>query len=117
MRELKMKLRKRFRSKSAPPANGYRRTLIHEHYRVDPEERTVLPGLPKHDSDWPREIHDFFNLIILIPVVVLNCMNWNWDILLDHLTSNEHVAEAWTGEWFNAFFFLTTGYFVVDLAW
>ena len=51
-----------------------------------------------------------------VPVVLLNIMNWNWDLLLN-LPPNKTVADAWTGEWFETFFFATATYFVADLLW
>ena len=64
---LEMRLR-RARSSSAPPLSG-RNKLIEEHYRVDTKEKVVLPGLPKHEDDWARDLHDFFNLIVLVRTV------------------------------------------------
>jgi len=107
---------RRTRSYSAPPTTG-RRRLLEEHFRVDPQnKKVVLPGLPKHGDDWARDLHDFFNLVILIPVVVLNIMNWNWDMLLK-TQKNKTFEDYWTGEWFNAFFIITVMYFLVDLMW
>src|SRR3569832_1443115 len=53
--------------------NVQRRRLLEEHYRVDritnnPRKLIVLPGVPKHEEDWARDSHDFFNLVFLIPV-------------------------------------------------
>jgi hypothetical protein len=52
------------RSFSAPPST--KRRLIEEHYRLDETKSVVLPGLPKHEDDWPRDAHDFFNLVVLV---------------------------------------------------
>lgn len=93
-----------------------RRLLVEDYYRVDPSSKRLLPGLPVNDDDWARDLHDFFNLICLVPVVVLNIMNWNWDILLD-LNSKKTMEQAWTGEWFPLFYAITIGYFVADLIW
>ncbi|KAL7567941.1 hypothetical protein ACA910_019652 [Epithemia clementina (nom. ined.)] len=134
------------RAFSAPAATGRRRRrrrLLEDHYRVDPERRVVLPGVPHYDPNLARDLHDFFNLIVLIPVVALNVMNWNWDLILrmylfsgshdnDHHHHNHHhhhhhlskaaisgstLADAWTGEWFDLFFMVTAVYFLIDLAW
>jgi hypothetical protein len=42
--------------------------MIDEHYRVEgkTKERVVLPGVPKHEADWARDAHDFFNLVVLV---------------------------------------------------
>lgn len=109
-------LKKFRRARSAPPSSQRRRRLVEDHYRVDPEKKVLLPGLPAHDDDWARDSHDFFNLIVLVPVVVLNIMNWNWDILLDPY-SKKTIPEAWTGDWFDIFFTVTLLYFLVDLLW
>lgn len=39
--------------------------LVEHHYNFD-SQRNLLPGLPKQDQDLARDIHDFFNLIILV---------------------------------------------------
>ena len=52
------------RSFSAPPST--KRRLIEDHYRLDETKSVVLPGLPKHEDDWPRDAHDFFNLVVLV---------------------------------------------------
>jgi hypothetical protein len=108
----------RKRSSSAPPGPE-RKKLIEDYYRVDTNARSrlvVLPGLPKQDDDWSRDLHDFFNLIVLVPVVVLNLINWNWDMILD-MPPHKDIADAWTGEWFSLFFGVTTLYFCTDLIW
>ena len=132
------------RAFSAPAATGSRRRrrrLLEDHYRVDPERRVVLPGVPQYDPNLARDLHDFFNLIVLIPVVALNVMNWNWDLILrlyvfsnfnnnNNSNNNSHnsgnptvvpngttLADAWTGEWFDLFFLVTALYFAFDLAW
>jgi hypothetical protein len=43
-------------------------------------------------------------------------MNWDWDMLLD-MPPGKKPEDAWTGEWFNVFYFYTQTYFVVDLLW
>jgi hypothetical protein len=106
-------IRKR-RARSAPPA--LRKPLIEHHFRVQENHygrKEVLPGVPKHEDDWARDTHDFFNLIVLVPIVVLNVMNWNWEILMN-LQKKQTVADAWTGEWFDLFFWATLSYFVVS---
>jgi hypothetical protein len=106
----------------------------------------ILPGVPSYEEDWARDTHDYFNLIILVPVTVLNIMNWNWDILLslgNNNNSNNHhhhhhrnnhnsdnigyleyfeqmvdtLQSAWTGDWFDIFFYFTAAYFIIDLLW
>ena len=104
------------RSSSAPPRMGRRRRLlVEDHYRVDAETKSLLPGLPVNDDENDaRDLHDFFNLIALVPVVVLNIINWDWDVLIDN---NKTLKQAWTGQYFPLFFATTVGYFVADLIW
>jgi hypothetical protein len=60
--------------------------LVADHYRMseqhNDERRVLLPGVPVYKADWARDSHDFFNLVVLVPVVALNIMNWNWDLIL-----------------------------------
>lgn len=63
---------KRHRSRSAPCLLNEKKNLIEDYYRVDPKAKEVLPGLPIHGNDWPRDCHDFFNLIVLVRVVCRN---------------------------------------------
>lgn len=108
---------RRRRSTSAPPTTGQRTRLLEEHYRVDPEnKRVVLPGAPKHEDDDARDMHDFFNLVFLIPVVVLNIMNWNWDMIMK-MPDGKTFEDFWTGDWFQIFFATTILYFVIDFLW
>ncbi len=132
------RFRRKKRSLSAPPFSGRfrrRHRILEDHFRVDavddqhPKQLVVLPGVPHHDDDWARDSHDFFNLAILIPVVALNVMNWNWDLMLYRLTHaynnhpkgnhNQQISfeDAWTGEWFHWFWGVTASYFLVDLIW
>jgi hypothetical protein len=106
------------RARSAPPAPGrqlrQRRPILQDHYRVDPSQRIVLPGALQYETNGARDAHDFFNLMVLVPVIALNALNWNWDRLIAHPL---RIPEAWTGEWFDAFFYATLVYFVIDLVW
>jgi len=105
------------RSRSAPPK--LKKSLIEDHFNVEKNivgKRLALPGVPNYEDDWARDSHDFFNLIVLIPIVVLNVMNWNWDRLFN-LGKKQRLADAWTGEWFDLFFWATVSYFVTDFFW
>lgn len=102
-----------------------RRPLIDDHFRVDRigedrPRRVILPGVNRYDPDWARDSHDFFNLVVLVPVVVLNLMNWNFDVLFGdkrYTSTSAFLAAAWTSEWFGWFFGVTVAYFLVDLLW
>eukprot|EP00559_Dactyliosolen_fragilissimus_P005351 CAMPEP_0184865170 /NCGR_PEP_ID=MMETSP0580-20130426/17203_1 /TAXON_ID=1118495 /ORGANISM="Dactyliosolen fragilissimus" /LENGTH=217 /DNA_ID=CAMNT_0027364265 /DNA_START=125 /DNA_END=775 /DNA_ORIENTATION=- len=106
------------RSISAPPLRNIketkRRRVLDQHYVIDKENRVLMPGMPIQDDDLARDLHDFFNLIFLVPIVVLNCMNWNWDRFLG---GKSDLKDAWTGEYFEVFFNTTIVYFVLDLLW
>jgi len=107
--------------------------LVEEHYAIDPVNKKLLPGLPFDkkrsklqkdidDDDNARDIHDFFNLICLVPVVILNGINWNWDILLYELKfagGKKTIQDAWLNhsDYFPLFFAITIAYFVADLLW
>ena len=124
------------RSLSAPPSlrrrNNKPGKMLEEHFRVDQvhhgdgtdgnnshhsSSKVVLPGLPKQDDNWARDLHDFFNLVVLVPVVAANAMNWDWDMLLHKPGQMQSLADAWTGEYFTPMFFLTAAYFITDLLW
>lgn len=113
---------RRMRTSSAPARIHHRprRSLVDHYYRVDPDDRRLLPGLPGGEDDWERDLHDFFNLVSLVPVVVLNAMNWDcdrlWEILLDPYSA-QTLEGAWVGDCFPLFFAVTVGYFLADLIW
>lgn len=135
-------LRRRIkRSRSAPPVfnrKNSRRSLVQQHFKIDKENHALLPGVPVHDDDFARDMHDFFNLIFLVPIVVLNVLNWDWDALFYGKSSgvggagNHHnifkgqaaaaasgipFLHAWTDEYFHMFFWTTIAYFTIDLLW
>ena len=62
---LRLRPRRR-RSTSAPARITGRHLLVEDHYRVDPDDKHLLPGLPVNDDDWARDLHDFFNLVALV---------------------------------------------------
>jgi TLC domain len=139
--------------KSTTGRGGRRKSLVENYYRVDTlvqhsplasttaaaaasfrntdvtkphgkRVKVILPGVPRYEEDWARDSHDFFNLIVLIPVTVLNVMNWNWDMLWARLAAAKNLPSAmmalkaaWTGDWFDLFFGVTAGYFVIDMLW
>jgi hypothetical protein len=110
------------------------RLALENHYRVDytsaapaeaeavPQARrkvrpVVLPGAPRYEPDWDRDVHDFFNLVALVPIVVLNVLNWNAEKLWKVAKGTGSIRQAWTGDWFQPFFAITFMYFIVDLIW
>ena len=115
------RLRRRIRSRSAPAGfnrKNHRRRLVEQHFKIDKENMTLLPGVPAHDDDLARDLHDFFNLIVLVPIVVLNVLNWDWDKLFYGSNATEiPFVHAWTGEYFHLFFWTTVAYFFTDMVW
>jgi hypothetical protein len=110
---------KRTRSRSAPASltiNRRNRRMVDQHYKIDKENRALLPGVPVQDVDLARDIHDFFNLIMLVPIIVLNALNWNFDKLLYNF-SKHGLNGSWQGDYFDVFFYFTVFYFIVDLIW
>lgn len=115
-------LRRRIASsepKTKRPKRKHRHLVVEQHYRIDKENRALLPGVPRHDKDLARDIHDFFNLIFLVPIVLLNVLNWNWDALANKFFSDVALplSKCWTGEYFYMFYYTTISYFVIDLMW
>lgn len=108
-------LRRRRRRATSEPPRRNRRRLLEDHFRVDTERRVVLPGVPRYEEDWYRDAHDCFNLVILLPVILLDIMNWNWEMIM--YDPPRDIADAWTGDWFDMFWFATALYFIVDLIW
>jgi len=92
--------------------------VVEQHYKID-RNRALLPGVPKYDVDLARDIHDFFNLICLVPIIALNVLNWNWDKLFERPYSKDGIPfiHCWTGEFFDIFFCATVAYFIIDLVW
>ncbi len=110
--------RRRMRSHSVPVRVNNRRKIFEQHYKVDKDNQALLPGVPAHDHDLARDLHDFFNLIVLVPIVVLNALNWDWESMMT-LNNGTDVpfVHAWTGEYFDMFFWSTVAYFLSDLLW
>ncbi len=113
--------RRIIRSRSAPAGfnrKNQNRSLVLQHFKIDKENQALLPGVPVHDDDLARDLHDFFNLIVLVPIVVLNVLNWDWDKMFNGSnTTDIPFVHAWTGEYFDIFFWTTVAYFLTDLVW
>lgn len=99
--------------------NVYHTTAPTPHNKSNKQFKVVLPGVPKYETDWTRDCHDFFNLICLVPVLILNALNWNWEMLYQNF--DRHLIDAlpscWTGDYFEWFFYATAFYFLIDLLW
>jgi hypothetical protein len=98
--------------------------------------KVLLPGVPKYEEDWQRDTHDFFNLVALVPVCLLNAMNWDFDRVWNfgqalfsssspsawNLTTiipqfTNELEKAWVGEYYDLFFRVTAMYFIIDWLW
>jgi len=111
---------RRVRSRSAPVRlrKRNRRRIVEQHYKIDKENLQLLPGVPVQDYDLKRDAHDFFNLIILIPIIVLNILNWNMEKLIHFkLKKGQGYRDSWHGDFFNSFFYTTLFYYAIDLIW
>ena len=53
--------------------------LVEHHYNFD-KNYNLLPGLPKQDQDLARDIHDFFNLIILVSIFKIHSLLHEIDV-------------------------------------
>ena len=95
------------------------RSVIEDHFLVD--EAFRLLGPLHHDANFARDAHDWFNLVALVPITYLNCVNWTGDLWTDPLGATFFatggVASLWHGRHFWAFLWVTVGYFVADLIW
>eukprot|EP00746_Dinoflagellata_sp_MGD_P167300 gnl/MRDRNA2_/MRDRNA2_97813_c0_seq1.p1 gnl/MRDRNA2_/MRDRNA2_97813_c0~~gnl/MRDRNA2_/MRDRNA2_97813_c0_seq1.p1 ORF type:complete len:290 (-),score=29.53 gnl/MRDRNA2_/MRDRNA2_97813_c0_seq1:147-1016(-) len=74
---------------------------------------TMIGRKPKYDPD--VRVHDFFNIVALVPLVLLNLVNWDWEAM----TGSRPLSfkSFWTGAYFDTFWWTTLAYFAVDLLW
>lgn len=90
------------------------KSLIEDHFHVDEAFRMLGPL--HQDPNLARDVHDWFNLVALLPVVVLNFFNWRC-----HSTASfcgfgiYSVPDLWHGEAFQIFWWVTFAYFVTDV--
>jgi len=85
--------------------------LISEHYKIDPDTGGLLGPL-RQDDNLSRDVHDWFNLVALIPMNILNAMNWSWPLF-----GTVSPQEMWRGNYFWAFYMFSCAYFVADALW
>jgi len=90
-----------------------RKSMIENYYNIDENFRML--GALAQDPNFRRDVHDWFNLVILVPIVALNVVNWDWKII--STLKMTHPEQVWHGEYFHEFWYLTVFYFVVDLLW
>jgi hypothetical protein len=87
-------------------------SVIHDHFDVDEKNGTLLGPLT-HDDNRSRDIHDWFNLIALIPMCVLNGLNWDWS----RMGTGASPPELWNYSFFLPFYIFAYCYFFTDTLW
>jgi len=95
------------------------KSLIEDHFHIDEAFRMLGPLA--QDSNLARDMHDWFNLVALLPVIVLNLRNWCCLTFSVGLTQQKlmhtSVVEMWHGEAFQEFWWTTLAYFILDMIW
>jgi len=109
------------------------RSLVLEHFSIHPESWTLRADPMVHyPPNVQRDWHDVFNLVTLVPVIALNLANWDLssspasmygdddhyqELASDTAPSYLHTrvfADRWHGRFFDAFWWTTLLYFLVD---
>lgn len=70
-------------------------------------------SMSKQVADIAREKHDFFNLVALLPLIIVNFYNWQ----VDKVIQGHFPGDAWTGQYFWELWGVTALYFLADLVW
>eukprot|EP00913_Durusdinium_trenchii_P004779 g4439.t1 len=95
------------------------KSLIEDHFHIDEAFRMLGPL--RQDSNRARDMHDWFNLVALLPVIYLNLRNWccvTFSVsLLRNTIMEQSVVQMWHGEVFQEFWWTTLAYFVLDAWW
>jgi len=90
------------------------KSLIEDHFQIDEAFRMLGPL--RQDSNLARDVHDWFNLVALLPVIALNLKNWSCSTILGCALEGKHsLTSIWHGEVFLAFWWTTMVYFIVDI--
>jgi len=93
------------------------KSLIEDHFQIDEAFRMLGPL--RQDSNLARDVHDWFNLVALLPVIALNLKNWSCSIILGcghwSVEGKYAVTKIWHGEFFLAFWWTTLAYLIVDI--
>lgn len=95
------------------------KSLIEDHFHIDEAFRMLGPI--RQDSNLARDVHDWFNLVALLPVIYLNLRNWccvTFSVsLLKNTILEKSVVGMWHGEVFQEFWWTTLAYFILDILW
>jgi len=91
------------------------RSLIEDHFAIDEAFRMLGPLA--QDANFARDVHDWFNLVALVPVILLNFLNFSCDdLFFCGIPSGKATLQTlWTGQLWEAFWWTTFAYFSVDL--
>eukprot|EP00928_Gymnodinium_smaydae_P048116 TRINITY_DN32151_c0_g1_i1.p1 TRINITY_DN32151_c0_g1~~TRINITY_DN32151_c0_g1_i1.p1 ORF type:complete len:407 (+),score=76.96 TRINITY_DN32151_c0_g1_i1:73-1221(+) len=95
------------------------KSLIEDHFHIDEAFRMLGPLA--QDDNRARDVHDWFNLVALLPVIFFDVINWGCpDGSCASLFSGNMLANFprfWHGQAFETFWWTTFAYFVLDLGW
>lgn len=100
------------------PSKPLRKSLVQDHFEIDDRNFSLLGPL-RQDANLSRDVHDWFNIIVLLPLCALNFANWSVsaDSIQQVLEGTLAVPSLWSGHHFEFFFWLTVMYFVTDALW
>merc|ERR1711971_571552 len=100
------------------------RSMIEDHFQVDRTFRML--GLFRQDGNPARDVHDWFNLVALLPVIGFNIINWScvsrFACLFNVgglMTMDLSLPAPWHGEdptTYMLFWWITFAYFIVDVS-
>jgi len=91
------------------------KSIIEDHFHVDEAFRMLGPL--RQDSNLARDVHDWFNLVALLPVIVLDVGNWRClsTPFCGVISGGYSITQVWHGEAFQVFWWTTCAYFIVDV--
>jgi len=91
------------------------RSMIEDHFLIDEAFRMLGPLA--QDANFSRDVHDWFNLVALVPVIIFNFANFSCpDPFFCGIPSGKaSLPSLWTGQLWEAFWWTTFAYFAIDL--
>jgi len=91
------------------------KSIIEDHFNIDEAFRMLGPL--RQDSNLARDVHDWFNLVALLPVIALDIMNWQClaSPFCGIATGQYSILQMWHGGVFLTFWWVTFAYFIVDV--
>merc|ERR1719375_1410204 len=102
----------------APARKIMRKSLVEDHFEIDYRNFSLLGPL-RQDDNLSRDVHDWFNIVVLLPLCGLNFANWSISAagIQEVWAGAASVPSLWSGHHFEAFFWATVAYFVADALW